>query len=505
MDRNYILELYQSSGYPDVDFEYKATPGPGPQQVTVAYIVKEGDPRFVRGVLISGLHTSRDRLIRPAILMKPGDPLSWIDMAVMQRRLYNLGVFDKVDMAIQNPDGDTQNKYVLYNLTEGRRYFMAVGFGAEVARIGGSTSQSLDNPGGQTGFSPRASFQISRINLWGIGHSINLKTRYSTLDRQASITYLAPRFRNVEGRNITVSALYDNTRDVLTYTAQRIEGSIQMSQRHSRATTFLVRYTWRDVKVDTNSLKISPELIPQQSQAARIALIGGSVIRDRRDDPTNAHHGMYSSADLDLVNRIFGGNKNFLRFLGRTSLYKQIKPDWVLATNTQLGWIKPFSTGGVDGFDDVPLPERFYGGGGNSDRGFAYNQAGPRDLKTGFPVGGNAMFFHSTELRFPFLLDNLNGVIFHDMGNIFANMSDFSFRVHQNGIEDFNYMVHAVGAGIRYRTPIGPVRVDLAYSLNPPTFFGLKGTIQDLLKGTAVSTTQTLARINFFISIGQAF
>jgi outer membrane protein assembly complex protein YaeT len=505
IDRNYILGLYQAAGYPDVDFESKASPGPEPDRMSVVYIVKEGQPRYVRGVLISGLHTSRHRLIDPTIRLHPGDPLSWTDMASMQRRLYNLGVFDKVDMAIQNPDGDTEHKYVLYHLTEGKRYTMAVGFGAELTRIGGN-SQSLDNPQGATGFAPRGSFQISRLNLWGLGHSLTLNSRYSTLDRRASLSYLAPRFRNVEGRNVTFTALYDNTRDVLTYNARRLEGSIQVSQRHSRATTFLWRYTWRDVKVDPNTLKILPGLIPQQSQAAQVASFGGNLIQDRRDNATNAHRGFYNSLDVDLVDHWFGGGRNYLRFLGRTSYYKAVKADWVFATNTQFGWIHPFlvpSTFTPETY--VPLPERFYGGGGNSDRGFSYNQAGPRDPLTGFPIGGNALLFHQTELRFPLLGDNINGVFFHDMGNVYSNLKSISFRVHQNNIDDFNYMVHAVGFGIRYVTPVGPVRVDLAYSINPPTFFGLKGTYQQLLLGGATPQVQRISHFQFFISIGQAF
>jgi outer membrane protein assembly factor BamA len=102
-------------------------------------------------------------------------------------------------------------------------------------------------------------------------------------------------------------------------------------------------------------------------------------------------------------------------------------------------------------------------------------------------------------------MDNMNGVFFHDMGNVYTGVSRISFRVHQKNIEDFDYMVHAVGFGIRYRTPIGPVRVDLAYAFNPPTFFGLQGTFQQLLLGGATQTIQTLPHFNFFISIGQAF
>src|SRR5262249_641492 len=127
IDRDYILGLYQSGGYPDALFESKMTPGPGPDEVTLEYNITEGQPRYVPGVVISGMRSTRHRLVDPNVLLKAGDPLSWTEMGRMQRRLYNLGVFDKVDMAIQNPDGDTQNKYVVYHLTEGHRYYMAVG------------------------------------------------------------------------------------------------------------------------------------------------------------------------------------------------------------------------------------------------------------------------------------------------------------------------------------------------------------------------------------------
>jgi outer membrane protein assembly complex protein YaeT len=503
LDRSYILELYQSQGHPDVNFEYTVTHS-GSDRMALTYKITEGQPRYVRDVLIYGLHATRYRLVKPNVSLKAGDPLSWTEMGVMQRRLYNLGVFDKVDMAIQNEQGDDQSKYVLYHLTEGHLYNMAVGFGAEIAQIGGSAS-SLNNPAGTTGFAPRGAFEISRLNLWGLGHSLNFKSRYSTLDRRVSLNYLAPRFRNVDGRNISVTGLYDNIRDVLTFTGKRIEGSVQLSQKYSKATTFLWRYTWRDVQVDKANLKINPLLIPQASQPARIAMIGGNLIQDRRDNAADAHRGIYNSVGLDLVGHYLGGNKNFVRFLARNSYYKPLSANWVLASNTEFGWIHAFATSGLDPFDYVPIPERFFGGGSTSMRGFPDNQAGPRDLVTGFPVGGNALLMHQTELRFPLIGDNINGVIFEDMGNVFKDLSSVSFRVHQNGLQDFNYMVHAAGFGIRYRTPVGPVRVDLSYAINPPSFFGLQGTYQQLLFGGATSTVQSVGHFHFFISIGQAF
>jgi outer membrane protein insertion porin family len=480
-------------------------PVPGTHQMSLQYTIVEGEPRYIRDVLITGLHTTRSRLVDPDISLKAGDPLSWTEMGRMQRRLYNLGVFDKVDMAIQNPDGDTENKYVIYHLTEGNRYSAAVGVGAEIARIGGSQT-SLDAPSGATGFAPRGDLEVSRLNLWGLGHSLNFKGRYSTLDRRISLNYLAPRYRDVEGRNISVTALYDNTRDVLTFTARRLEGSAQISQKLSKATTALLRYTWRNVQVDQSTLKITPALIPLLSQPARVAMISGNLIQDRRDNPADAHRGYYNTADLALVEHYFGGNKNFVRFLARNSYYKTVLTDVVIASNTEFGWIHPFGvTPGVDPFDYIPISERFFGGGSTSHRGFPDNQAGPRDPLTGFPLGGNALLFHTTEARFPFLGENIQGVLFHDMGNLYSDVGSISFRTHQNGLTDFNYMVHAAGFGIRYKTPVGPVRLDLAYSINPPTFNGLKGTYQDLLFGKATPTIQSVSHFQFFFSIGQAF
>jgi len=198
--------------------------------------------------------------------------------------------------------------------------------------------------------------------------------------------------------------------------------------------------------------------------------------------------------------------------LARNSTYHPLGRKLVLARSTEIGNIAAFHYSGT-GEDAVPLPEHFFGGGGSSDRAFPEDQSGPRDPETGFPIGGNALFFNQTELRFPLIGENVGGILFHDFGNTFTGASDFTFRVKQNGLGDFDYMVHAVGFGVRYRTPVGPFRVDLAYSINPPRFFGFKGTEQDLVNAgvnpcqAAVNqcTQQSVSHFQFFFSIGQTF
>ena len=502
-DRDYILTQYRSAGYPDAAFAARTLPA-GPARVDLKYTITEGQPQYVRDVLLSGLRTTRHKLVDPLITMHAGEPLSWTEMGDIQRRLYNLGIFDKVDTAIQNPDGDEEEKYVDLHVVEGHLYTLGLGVGAEIAKIGGSAT-SISNPTGVTGFAPRFDLQLSRLNLWGLGQSLVFNGRYSTLDRRAALSYVIPKFQHSDGRDITFTGLYDDTRDILTFDAVQVQGGIQMSQRLSKATKLLVRYTWTNDQILAGTLKIDPLLIPLYSQPSQVGLFGLNWVEDRRDDPSDAHRGIYNSLDFALADRAFGGNRNFGRFLARNSYYKRLFANYILASNTEFGMIHPFSTGGIATDEYVPLPERFFGGGDSTMRGFPMNQAGPRDLDTGFPLGGNALFFHTTELRFPLIGENIGGVIFHDMGNVYTNLGSVSFGVHQNGLTNFNYMVHAVGFGIRYRTPLGPILVDLAYSINPPAFYGLQGTYDQLLFGGATKTMQSVSHFQYFFSIGQAF
>ncbi len=502
-DRDEINAYYQANGFPDASFEWDMKQKPETHQVDLRFVVTEGQPRYVRDVLTGGLATTKPGLVQRNMQIARGDPLSWSGMTSTQRTLYDLGVFAKVDMAIQNPDGETQRKYVLYQVEEGQRYSVAGGIGAEIGRIGGGREE-LDPTGG-TGLSPRVSLDASRLNFLGLGHSIHWRSRVSTLQRRGMVTYMAPRFRNIEGRDLSFTSLYDNSRDVRTFSAKRLEGSAQLSQRLSKASTALYRFSYRNVSVDRNTLKIEPLLVPLLAQPARIGMLGGNLIQDRRDDPADTYSGIYNTLDLGFASRIFGSTKSFSRFLVRNATYHRVKKNTVLARTLSLGWLQAFQRAASPTDPSIPLPERFFGGGGTSHRGFPDNQAGPRDLTTGFPLGGRALLFHSTELRFPLLGDNIRGVLFHDAGNVYSSIRNFSFRATQRDLADFDYMVHGVGVGLRYRTPIGPIRADAAYSINPPRYFGFRGTRQELLFGGGTRGEQRVSHFQFFISIGQTF
>src|ERR1035437_1363339 len=516
VDRDTILAQYFDNGFPNATFEWSSKPAGKPHLMDLRFTVSEGDEKSVREVLInqSALKTTRPSLVYRNLHLNPGDPLSPTAITETQRRLYDLGVFSRVETAIQNPDGESGRKYVLYELEEARRYSSAAALGPHLPRIG-ACQPCLDAPAGQTGFSPRVSLDFTRSNLWGLAHSIILRTRVSTVERRGLLTYTWPRFRNQERFNVSFTGLYEDSSDIRTFSYKREEGSAQLSQRISKATTLFYRYTYRRVGIDQATLKITPFLIPLLSQPGRLGLISGGFIQDRRDDPVDPHKGIYNTRDVGLAEHVVGSQRNFLRFLARNATYHPIGKKLVLARSTEFGDIYAFRYAG-NVLDAIPLPERFFGGGGTSNRGFPENQAGPRDPVTGFPLGGTAVLFNQIELRFPLIGDNIAGVLFHDAGNAYSSLGNLSFRVHQRSLQDFDYMVHSVGFGIRYRTPVGPIRVDLAYSINPPHFFGFKGSLQDLVDAgvnpcaaapgvASKCVVQSVSHFQYFFSIGQTF
>ena len=151
----------------------------------------------------------------------------------MQRLLYDLALFNEVNTAIQNPNGDESYKNVLLNLTEAKRWDVSYGFGFEVQTgtpaqgclspaeqmLLGITNNSNCNPNGHTGASPRILFNVSRTNLRGTDQSITLRTNYGTLEQVAQLSYQDPHFRNKPSLNFTLSGGYNNSAIITTYKA----------------------------------------------------------------------------------------------------------------------------------------------------------------------------------------------------------------------------------------------------------------------------------------------
>ncbi len=519
-DRDRILNYYFSNGFLSATFRYTITPDESDNTVKLVYVIDEGERQFVRKVLVTGLDRTRPSTVAKDLdSIKAGDPISTQKMTDVSKQLSDLGIFATVNSGLQDPDGNNAYKYLLYDLDEADRYTFNMGLGLEVGQFGPTTT-TLSEAGGTKGVSPIVSFDINRINFLGRAQTLSLQVKYSTLEQRESLSYIVPHFLGSPKRTVTFSLLYDTTQDVQTFSSKRAEAFVQTSQKISRASTLLVKFAYR--RVSANNLVIPALLVPQLLQAVRVGALSTSYVQDHRDNSADAHRGFLNTIDTELAGSFFGSQRSFVRVLARNATYTPLGSRFTFARQTQVGAIIPFNVAaGTPYFDEVPLPERFFGGGSVSMRGFGDNQAGPRDIgtptetgtptadATGFPVGGNAVFFNTFELRFPLLGPNISGVLFHDMGNIYDRFSDISLSYKQQGNANFDYAVQAPGLGIRYKTPLGPVRVDFSYALNPSNYLGFSSnlTIQQLLAcgNSCASGPQRLSHFNFFFSIGQAF
>jgi len=540
-DRDAVLAYYLSRGFDQAKVDLQLhKEGADPTRTDVSLTVAEGQQVFIDRVLLSGIENTRPKVVQNQILVHPGDPLDQTALLETQRNLYNLALFNEVITAVQNPAGDAPRKNVLIQVTEAKRWNVTygVGFEAQTGNPGGTTqtnSNATYSPEGRASVSPRVSLDISRINFRGTEDSITLHSAYGLLEQIAVLTFQNPHMFGSKNFSTLLSGGYSNIQNITTFASSTLQADYRVTQRWRRTDTFIYEFLFRRVKVDPNSLRVAPDLIPLLSQPVRVGGPGVTWFHDtRQPNPLDAIKGTYSTLQFFLASSKFGSETDFWRLDGTNSTYYQLfHRRYTLARNTRIGYEHPSGVNPNAGSEvcvgdllttnptcnAVPLPERLYAGGATSHRGFGINAAGPRDLQTGYPVGGSAAFVNTLELRMPpptlpYVGDSVSFVLFHDMGNVFQNPSDMfpSFlRFHQPdrdtckdvsgtiGTCNFNYFSHAIGLGARYRTPVGPIRFDFSYNLNPPIY----PVIQDY-NGKPPYVGQG-NHFNFFFSIGQSF
>jgi outer membrane protein assembly factor BamA len=520
-DRANILALYFNEGFPEATFESTVEPlnaqpastetpantlqdkasetradkkvAPLQQDaVRLVYKIHEGPQTHVRRVLVTGYDHTRPNVIQREVQVKPAQPLREGQVVDSQRRLYNLGVFNRVTISPQNPAGTDPDKDIVVLVEEAKRYTIAYGGGFEVQRLGSTT----DPAAGEIQAAPRGIFEISKLNLTGRADSLSLKLRGSTLQGRALLGYSSPSTFGDPKLSFQATTFLEKTQDINTFTETHYEVSVQLTNQLSHATTLLGRYSFRKVLV--SNLNIPPEEIPLFQQPTLISQFSASWVRDTRDNPADAAKGWLNSADLGVSDTYIGSSASFLRFLYQNSSYHPIKRRFSFARSVRVGVLAPyrdtvsltFPAPTVEPLPRViPLPERLFAGGGTSLRGFALNQAGPRDSITGFPVGGQALLIFNQEFRFPMRLpwvgNKVGGTLFYDGGNVFSRVSRINLhwsspkpifdpanpkQCLSNCSNELNYFSHTIGFGARYATPVGPIRVDLGYALNRPYF-----------------------------------
>jgi outer membrane protein insertion porin family len=562
-DRQRILNYYFNNGFPNATLEITTKVSANdPNREDVTYTIQEGERFTINRVMLAGTEHTHEYVVQREVQVHEGQPLSQKGLLDTQTRLYNLGIFSQVDTAVQNPEGTDPQKNVIVQVQEAKRYTFTYGVGLEfeTGEPGGTTA-----PQGTTGVSPRVGFDVTRLNFLGRNQTLTFQSHVGRFEQRGLVSYTIPKLFDSDRFKLIYTVFYDNSLDVATFTSQRLEGKIDLRQQFGNTGTegapagpnsMTYRFDFRRVKASNFAEGFEPGLFNILSLPARVGGPGFTFIHDKRDNPLESTKGNYFTLDTFVASSYFSSQADFGRALSQYSTYYAFggkgRPghQFVFARSTSIGLQQPFRGTRIlppgacptnpntnetvcEGISLIPLPEQFFAGGGNSHRGFGLNQAGPRDPGSGFPLGGTALFVNNLELRLPplnlpYLGEGFGLAIFHDMGNVFTAPHDMLkglMRWHQPdpqqclgaiGTADqqcftefnnsgYDYTSHAVGIGIRYKTPIGPLRFDFGYNLNPTTYFQSIGTLQVLQNTETLYESQRLRHFNVFFSIGQPF
>jgi outer membrane protein insertion porin family len=498
-DRSQLLAAYLDLGYLNVSFRSAVSPVPGdPHKMDVTYTIDEGPQAFVSDVVLLGEKHTKPQFMQKiyGTQIKPDQPLSETKFLQSQSDLYDLGVFDWASIKPLRPIVDQTQELVLVKVHESPLNSMDIGGGLEVIpRSGNVPANSVVVPGlppislgnkftvsQKSYIGPLFTFDFTRHDIRGRAESATFGTVLSRLDQRVFFTYTGPHLHGSSWSSL-LSFSAERTTENPIYTAELGSASFQVEKalNKKRTANLIFRYSFQR----TNLYNIIiPDLVLPQDQHVRFSTFEVEYVRDTRDNPLDAHRGVFQSFDFGVTPTAFGSSANFVRFLGQTSFYKQVKPWLVWANDFRLGLAKPFSG------SEVPLSERFFTGGADSLRGFPINGAGPQrpvpvcsnpaDQSTctliSVPEGGDMLFIFNSEARFPLpFREGLGAVLFYDGGNVYSNINLRQFA---------DNFTHSVGVGIRYKTPVGPIRFDVGYRIT---------TVP------GVGTTQ------YFVSLGQSF
>jgi len=498
-DRSKIIARYLELGYPTATVRWAVKPVDGdPHHVAVTFLIEEGPEVHIANVNYLGQAHTNSSFLERNTSVKPADPLSEDKILASESALYNLGVFDWASVDPRQPITDQQTDDVLVRVHEAKRNSLTWGMGAQYTPVGGSLSSGIVAlPGLPTLgipknftvlekniFSPLGSIDYTRLNILGRAETATVGAFVSVLDQRASFNYTDPQFHGVHWSSLlTLSA--ERTAQNPLFEARLGTASFQLEKTLDKSKTKRLQFRYTFQRTSLTNLLIQ-NFIPPEDESVHSSMVSGTFIRDTRDKPLDAHRGFFQSLDLGISPKAFGSTDNFARFFGQTAYYRQMTPWMVWANEVRIGLVDSFAG------SHVPISERFFSGGADSLRGYALNEAGPQVVATlctkanvpatctatiSAPAGGHQLFIFNSEGRFPLtvIYKNLGGALFYDGGNVYSNIGfGHFFRDYSN----------TVGFGLRYNTPVGPIRIDVGRNLNPVP--GLK-------------------RTNLFITLGQAF
>lgn len=473
------LDQLKDHGYPYATVRVIEEPGSAERQ-RVLRITADTGPLTRHGELgIQGNSSVSDEVIRRQLTFHRGDIFSQSKLIESQRNLYALEVFQFVNIQAVRKEGEQPPEIpTRVTVTEGkhRKVNFSLGYGSEErARVEGDWRH---------------------VNFFGGARTAGVHARYSRLDRGVRLDFLQPYFFSrqysfgLQGQywhNDEPAFTMNNVGGRATITREIGRGTSALERRPSTTVSFTYANEWEDYTVseetladpttwdDLIALGIDPSTGSGRGRRSAISLDGG---RNTTNNVLDARRGYVAALHLEQAGKWLGGDFDFYEINGELRHYLSIANRVVLAVRARGGSID--GIGGTPETVTVPFYKLYFLGGATNLRGWGRFEVSPLS-EGGTPLGGKTFANFSAEVRVP-IWKNLSGVLFADAGNVWTDPWDFN-------VNDLRY---DIGPGVRYNTPIGPIRVDFGYQLNP-------------IPGLLVDGKPETRHYRFHFSIGQAF
>jgi outer membrane protein insertion porin family len=451
-DRYRVLSLYSARGYLYARVEAEKTPvfpdeaagrsgrAEGvvvPEVMNIRFRVAEDQRVTIGKTILRGNVATRDNVILRELEPRTGEPYNYESILKSQQRVYRYGYFNLAKFEPVHPNEKEYVKDMLFTVEE--RPAGAVEFG-----VGYGTLDRL-----------RGFVEISHRNLFGTARYASMRIEASDILERAAFAFQEPWFmgrRYLDSRFLLAwsdsKRLNEETRDVY-YQTRKSTTSYGVERTKDG---FKVSLTYQYENVENYNVQPEAELSPEDSGRVLISSLNPAIILDKRDDPFNPHRGGIHGLNIKEAMNFIGSKADFTKVTVQSTWYLPLAENTITALSARagMGWPHQETL-------EVPLHERFYLGGSTTVRGFTQDAVGPSNLDASgnaIPTGGSSMIQLNAELR----LNTAEGggvVIFTDAGNVWV---DQRIRLHD--------LRASYGAGLRYHTPVGPLRIDYGQKIN---------------------------------------
>ncbi len=437
-DMDLLQNFYWDNGFDEATISYELSAG---EQKSLLVKISEKSMKRMGQLIIIGASAAQKSLLQKLFPLATGQPFARKKFEDFRGEIESSAIFSQLQLEKIPSGGDAVD--VLVKVIPDRNRFYGIGFGWQ-ERGGTRKTDSVLNILTDVAEELRGTLEYQEKNLFNSITSINATLQLGLNESRGIISIDTPYF--LGAKIPTAFKIWNENEAYPSYQFNRWGLGMSAVKKFSDKLYFTGSFRW--YRTTLTELAIPEFGVDRINVPFDTTAFSLSFVNEKRNDPFNPSRGSFLTADMKLGLPFFEKDYTFLKFFWNYQQHFPFLHDCVFSFSIKNGF----------SFGEMSITERFFAGGSHSFRGTRNDRLGPIHLATNEPEGGNVLFLVNLEATVPNLLipiDDLYYTFFIDVGNVFAKSSDLNF----------NKMERAVGIGLKFRTGLGPIRLDFAYNL----------------------------------------